>query len=75
MKAGDALNKAGSHVRLVADAISNPEIRIIVMESTTARSCMQRDGTVGLCEGVCECVRKISEFSGYQLLQFKGVKD
>jgi len=75
VKAGDALNKAGSHVRLVVDAISNPEIRIIVIESTTARSCMQRDGTVGLCEGVCECVRKISEFSGYQLLQFKGVKD
>jgi hypothetical protein len=55
--AGDALKKAGSDVRLVVDTISNPEIRMIVMESTTARSCTQCDGTVGLCEGVCECVR------------------
>ena len=75
LKPGDALNRAGSHVRLVIQASSTPQIKIVVLESTTARSCKRLDGTVTACEGVCECARSIAEFNGYQLLRYKGIQD
>jgi hypothetical protein len=75
IKAGDALNKAGSHVRLAVEAVAAPQIRIMVIESTTAKTCKRRDGSVMLCEGVCECARPIADFNGYQLLRYKGIRD
>jgi hypothetical protein len=75
VKAGDALNKSGNHVRLVVEAVSAPQIRIIVIESTTALTCTGRDGTKTFCEGVCECARPIADFGGYRLLRFKGIQD
>ena len=75
LKPGDALNRSGNHVRLVAQVTSSPQVRIVVLESTTARTCKRLDGTLNVCEGVCECARPIAEFSGYQLLRYKGIQD
>jgi cell wall-associated NlpC family hydrolase len=75
LKPGDALNRAGSHVRLVVEAVTEPQVRIVVIESTNAPTCRQRDGTVAQCEGVCECARPIAEFNRYQLIRFKGIRD
>ena len=75
LKPGDALNRSGNHVRLVAQVTSSPQLRIVVLESTTARTCKRLDGTLNVCEGVCECARPIADFSGYQLLRYKGIED
>ena len=75
LKPGDALNRSGSHVRLVSQVASSPQLRIVVLESTTARTCKRLDGTLNVCEGVCECARPIAEFSAYQLLRYKGIQD
>lgn len=75
LKPGDALNHAGSHVRLVVEAVTDPQTRIVVIESTAARTCKRLDGTVVDCEGVCECARPIADFNRYQLLRFKGIQD
>jgi len=75
IKAGDALNKSGSHVRLAVEAVATPHIKIMVIESTTAKTCTRRDGTKMACEGVCECARPITDFNGYELLRYKGIRD
>lgn len=75
LKPGDALNVAGNHVRLVVGAVTEPQIRILVMESTTAPDCKRLDGTAAECEGVCECARPITDFRGYRLIRFKGIQD
>lgn len=75
VKPGDALNRSGSHVRLALDATSDPEVKVVVIELTTARTCKRRNGTQAVCEGVCECMRPISDFNGYRLLRFSGIKD
>jgi hypothetical protein len=75
IRAGDALNKSGSHVRLTVEATSSPQVRIIVLESAASRTCKRPDGTVMGCEGVCECARPIAEFNGYTLLRFKQIRD
>jgi hypothetical protein len=75
VKAGDALNKSGNHVRLVVEVVTTPQIRVIVLESTTSPTCTSRDGTKAICEGVCECARPITDFAGYRLLRFKAIRD
>lgn len=75
VKSGDALNRSGNHVRLVVEAVSTPQIKIVVIESTNARACTRRDGTKTICEGVCECARSITDFGGYRLLRFKRIQD
>ncbi len=75
IKAGDALNRSGNHVRLVTSFTTDPELRITVIELTNARTCKRSDGTATICEGACECTRPIADFNGYKLLRFKGIRD
>jgi hypothetical protein len=65
LRPGDALNKAGSHVRLFVGMKPGPDLRVEVIESTTNLRC----------EGVCKSVYSVEELSGYKALRFSGVSD
>jgi hypothetical protein len=65
LRPGDALNKAGSHVRLFVRFKPGPAQVFEVIESTTNIRC----------EGVCRSEYSADQLVGYQPMRFKGVQD
>jgi hypothetical protein len=65
LQAGDALNKAGSHVRLfVRFKPGAAQVFEVIESATNVR-----------CEGVCRNEYTADQLSGYQPIRFKGVQD
>ncbi len=75
VKRGDALNRSGNHVRLILGVARSVDFAVDVVESTTAKTCINPSGVKVRCAGVCQCRRPMSDFSGYKLLRYKKVTD
>lgn len=65
LKGGDALNKAGSHVRLFVGFGPGPALTFDVIESATNLRC----------EGVCKSNYAAAQLNGYRPLRYRGVQD
>lgn len=65
LRPGDALNKAGSHVRLFLGFKAGPEMIIDVLESAASARC----------GGMCRSSYTVLELARYRPLRFVGVRD
>ena len=65
LRLGDALNKAGSHVRLFIGFKPGAELLFEVLKSATNLRC----------EGVCRSTYTLQQLAGYQPLRFAGTRD
>jgi hypothetical protein len=65
LKPGDALNKAGSHVRLFVGFKPGPQLLLNVIESATNLRC----------EGVCQSTYTPQQLAGYRPIRFSGTTD
>jgi hypothetical protein len=65
LRPGDALNKAGSHVRLFVGFKPGPDLVFEVIESATNLRC----------EGVCRSTYTTQQLAGYHPLRFAGTSD
>jgi hypothetical protein len=65
LRPGDALNKAGSHVRLFVRFKPGPQLLFEVLESATNLRC----------EGVCRSVYTAAELSRYKPLRYVGLQE
>jgi hypothetical protein len=65
LRAGDALNKAGHHVRLFVGFKPGAQVLLDVIESATNLRC----------EGVCRSTYTVEQLAGYRPLKFSGTTD
>jgi hypothetical protein len=63
LRRGDAVNRPGSHVRLVIDIVRTPMLKFVTIESATDRRC----------EGACELPYTAAQLQGYTPMRYKGV--